>query len=74
MTKTAAVVLSAILSMKPKSSKLKTKEVNLTTFIQSVIHKFNTFGTDDMIAEGDSDMLNFMPLKNKTPLQIADAL
>lgn len=72
--RTAAVVLTARLSLKPKLSKKNTKEDVLTTYSQVLNQLLETYATDEAIAEVDNNIMRFTQSRNLTRPQFADTL
>lgn len=74
MKRVAVGELTARLSLKPKSSKRKTKESVLTMYGQVINHLLEMYATNDVIAECDKNIFSFAQSTSSTPVQFVDAL
>lgn len=55
------------LSLKAESSQGNVKEVMLTSYVQGVNHLMETWATDDMIAEANTNIVQFNHQTNREP-------
>lgn len=71
---TAAVALTARLSVESRSSHGSVKEGTLTTYVQAVNHLLETYSTNDIIAEAYTEIVRFTQRTHMSSIQCADAL
>lgn len=70
----AAVALTVCLSLKDSLSHCSVKEVMLTTYVRIVNLILETFATDGIIAETDTECLRFTQPTNLSPLKYGGTL
>lgn len=72
--KTAAAGLTARLSLQSKSSHNCTEEGVLISYGQVVNHLWETYATEEVITERDTDIFRYMQQSTMSPLEFVDAL
>lgn len=74
MKSLVAAAFTLHLSVKPKSWHYSVKEGALTTYYQVVIHLSETYATDNVIIEKDSEITRYVKPTTMLPLEFGNAL